>query len=153
MATGDVTLFEEFIREIGEEVHNFSAPDTLKCGIVDDTLTPLKSIATPRWADFSANEVSTAGGYTANGETLAGVDWSEADGVATLKAQSFTLAQDAGGFADAYWAIIYNDTATNDEAICFIELGGPVSEVAGDVTIKFDGAAVGVAGAICTHSD
>ena len=152
MATGDVTLFEEYTREIGEKVHDFSN-DTLKIGLVDDTLTPLKSRATPKWADFVANEVSTGGNYTGDGETIGGTTWTESAGVSTLAGESFTLAQDAGGFADAYWGIIYNDTATNDEAIAFVELGGPVSEVAGDVTIKFNGADVGVAGSICTHSD
>ena len=152
MATGDVTLFEEFVREIGEEIHNFPS-DTLKCLLVDNGNPPAKTDATPRLASYVGDEVGTGGGYTANGETLTSVDWLEAAGVATLRADSFTLAQNGAGFTDAYWAIIYNDTAAADQAICFIELGGPVSEVAGDVTIKFDGAAVGAPGAICTHSD
>lgn len=152
MATGDLTLFEEFGREIGEELHNFSS-DTLKIGLIDNSTPPTAADATPRWGDYSANEVdSTAGNYTANGETLAGVAWTEAAGVSTLAAQSFTIAQDGSGFTNGYWAIIYNDTAAADQAIGFIELGGPVSEVAGDVTIKFNGAAVGVAGSICTHT-
>lgn len=151
MAAGDVILFEEFTHEIGEEVHNFSS-DTLKIGIVDNTLAPVKTIATPRWADWSVNEVSGTG-YTANGNTLTTVTWTEADGVATLKADSFTITQNAGGFTGAYWGIIYNDTATNDEAICFVELGTAIGNVTGDVVVKFNNIASGSPGAICTHSD
>ena len=134
MARGDVVLFEEFAREEGEGVHDFSA-DTLKVGLVDNTVTPTASDATPRWSDYSANEVSTSGGYTADGETLTNVTWLEADGVATLDADNISLAQNSEGFTDAYWGIIYNSSATNGEAIGFIDLGGPVSEQSGPVAI------------------
>ena len=151
MATGDVTLFEEFSREAGEKIHDFSS-DTIKVGIIDNTAAPIASDATPRWADYSANEVGTGGNYVANGMTIVGVTWLEAGGVSTLQGESFTIAQDGSGFTDGYWGILYNGTATNDEAFGFVELGGPVSEVAGPVTIKWDGADVGVAGTICTHT-
>ena len=61
MATGDVTLFEEFVDQLGEEQHNF-ASDTLKLGIVGDTLSTLATVSTPTWAPYSANEVTNAGG-------------------------------------------------------------------------------------------
>lgn len=140
MATGDVTIFEEFAAEIADKIHDFAA-DTFKLGIVDNTATePTAAQATPRWADFQANEVGTGGNYTANGETLANVTWTEVGGVATLKADNVTIAQDAvNGFTLGYWGIIYNDTATNDEAIAFVELGGPVSEKAGPITVDWSG--------------
>jgi hypothetical protein len=116
MATGDVTIFEEVAEMIGEETFNFES-DTLKLGLIDNSTPPTAADATPRWADYSGNEVSTAGGYTANGETLASVTYTEADGVATLDADNVSLSQDGSGFTDAYWGIIYDDTATNDEAI------------------------------------
>jgi hypothetical protein len=134
MARGDFTLFEEFADELGEGVHTLGS-DTVKLGIVDDTLTPTAADATPRWADYSANEVTTAGGYTANGETLTTVTYTEAAGVATFDSDAMSLTQDGSGFTDAYWAIMYNDSADADQAIGFIDLGGPVSEQAGDVTI------------------
>ena len=137
MATGDVTVFEEFAAEVGDKIHDFAA-DTFKLGIVDNTATePTAATASPRWADFSGNEVSTAGGYTANGETLANVAFSEAGGVATFRADNVVISQDGSGFLDGYWGIIYNDTATNDEAVAFVEMGGPVSEQAGDITFDW----------------
>ena len=151
MAAGDVTLFEEFTREIGEKIYNLSS-DTLKFGIIDNTLAPVKSIATPRWADWSVNQVSGTG-YTADGNTLTTVTWTEADGVSTLKADSFTISQNGAGFTGAYWGIIYSSTATNDEAICFVELGTAIGNDTGDVVVKFNNVASGSPGAICTHSD
>jgi hypothetical protein len=141
MATGDVTIFEEVSEMIGEETFNFES-DTLKLGLIDNTTPPTAADATPRWADYSGNEVSTAGGYTANGETLASVTYTEADGVATLDADNVSLSQDGSGFTDAYWGIIYDDTATNDEAIGFVELGGPVSEQAGPVAINWNASGI-----------
>ena len=141
MATGDLTIFEEFVDQIGEEQHNFSA-DTLKLGLVDNVLAPTAADATPTWSDYSANEVSAAGGYTANGETLANVTWIEAAGTATLDADNVELAQNGAGFTDAHWGIIYNDTSGTDMAIGFVELGGPVSEQAGPVNINWNASGI-----------
>ena len=128
-------MFEEFADQIGEEGHKFDT-DVLKMGLVDNVKTPLAADATPTWSDYVANEVSTAGGYTANGETL-NSSWAEAAGVGTLDADAVALSQDGSGFEDAYWAIIYNETNATDMAIAFIDLGGPISEVAGPITIDF----------------
>lgn len=141
MATGDVTIFEEFTEMLGQEVFDFDN-DTLKLGLIDNTTPPTAADATPRWGDYSGNEVGTGGGYTANGETLTTVSWSEADGTATLDADNVSLTQDASGFTDAYWGIIYDDNATNDEAIGFVELGGPVSEQAGPVAINWNASGI-----------
>jgi hypothetical protein len=146
MATGDVTLFEEFSEQLGTEQHNFST-DTLKLGLIDNMAPPTAADATPTWSDYSANEVGTGGGYPAGGITLASVTWSEAAGVATLDAANIALSQNASGFTDAYWGILYNDTNGTDMAIAFVELGGPVSEVAGPVNINWN------AGGIVTVSD
>ena len=141
MARGDLTVFEEFSKQLGDEAHNFQS-DVLKAGIVDATLTPLASIATPAWTDFSANEVGTGGGYVAGGLTLANVVYTEVGGVATLDADDIAMLQDAGGFTDGFWVIIYNDTNGTDMAIAFVELDGPVSEVAGPITISWNASGV-----------
>jgi len=141
MATGDVTVFEEFADQLGEEAHNF-ASDTLKLGLIDNTTPPTAADATPTWSDYSGNEVATTGGYTANGETLTTVSWSEASGVATLDADNVSLSQDGSGFTDAYWGILYNDDNATDMAIAFVELGGPVSEQAGPVAINWNASGI-----------
>lgn len=136
MAKGDVVIFQEAMLDLGKAVHNFSTA-TIKCGIVDNTKTPVANEATPRWADFSANEVATTGNYTANGETLTTVAWAMSSGIATMTADDVVISEHVSGFTDGYWAIIYNDSATNDEALYAIDLGGPESEQAGDVSIEF----------------
>jgi hypothetical protein len=143
MATGDVTVFEEFVDQIGEEQHNFDS-DTLKLGIIDDTTPPTAADASPTWSDYSGNEVGTGGGYTANGETLANVSWTEADGTATLDADDVSLSQDGSGFTDGAYGILYNDTNGTDMAIAFVELdaGGGLDETAGDITISWNASGI-----------
>ena len=141
MARGDLTVFEEFSRQLGDEEHNFQS-DVIKAGIVDATITPTAADATPTWTDYSANEVSAAGGYVAGGLTLASVTYTEAGGVATLDADDIAIIQDAGGFTDGFWVIIYNDTNGTDMAIAFVELAGPVSEVAGPITISWNASGI-----------
>ena len=143
MARGDFTLFEEFADQLGSENHNLeNGGDTIKLGLVDDTLTPTAADGTPTWGDYSANEVATTGGYTANGETLANQSYAEADGVATFDADNVVISQNGSGFTDAHWGILYNDTNGTDMAIGFLDLGGPVSEQDGDITIAWNASGI-----------
>jgi len=147
MARGDFTVFEEFADQLGMELHDFDN-DTIKLAIIDNVVTPTAADATPAWGatsgvDYDANEVSTAGGYTSGGETVA-VTWTEADGVATLNDNSgdISLSQDGSGFTDGYYGILYNDSAANKNAIGFVDLGGPVSEQAGPIIITWNASGI-----------
>jgi hypothetical protein len=139
MATGTVTLFEEFTLQLGSENHILTnGGDVIKLGLIDNTTAPTAGDTSPTWSDYSANEVGTGGGYTADGVTLANQSYTEAAGTATFNADDVSFTQNASGFTDAYWGIIYNSTNASDMAIGFVELGGPVSEVAGPVTISWN---------------
>ena len=136
MAKGDLTVFEEFALDIGKGVHDFSS-DTIKVALIDNAAAPTAADATPRWADYSGNEVSGTG-YAAGGATLSGVTYTEASGVAKFDdTGNVTWSQNGAGPTDIYWAIVYNDTASNDEAVCFVDMGGPASLQDGDVSITW----------------
>jgi hypothetical protein len=143
MARGDFTVFEEFALQLGQGIHNFVS-HTIKLAIITNAVTPAAADGTPAWGatsgvDYDGNEVSAAGGYTAGGITVP-VTWTEAGGVATLNDDSgdIALAQNAAGFTNGYWGILFNFSATNRNAIGFLDLGGPVSEVAGPVNINWN---------------
>lgn len=148
MAQGDVTVFEEFALSLGTETHNLpNGNDVIKLAIIDNVITPTAADATPAWGassgvDYDDNEVSSAGSYTAGGETLGTIAFTEAAGVATFDADNVVIAQDGSGFTDGYWGIIYNETATNNEAIAFVEMGGPVSEQAGQITFTWNASGI-----------
>lgn len=149
MATGTVTVFNEFLVSLAEGKINLET-DTFKLGLIDDTVTPVVDTATPTWdgsssQEFDGNEVGTGGaGYDAGGITISGPELDRTAAVATFDDDDSNLAlvQDASGFTDAYWGILYSDTATAKNAVCFIELGGPVSQVAGPIAINFNASGI-----------
>jgi len=142
MARNDWVTFEEFSVDLANGVHNLGS-DTFKVGLVDETATvPAAATATPRWADFSGNEVSGTG-YTAGGDELSGTSTAEEDGVTTFDdTGNVTWSQNGAGPTDIYWAILYNDTADNKEAVGFLDMGGPVSLVDGDVSITWNASGI-----------
>ena len=143
MARGDLTVFNELAISTGEKKINLET-DVIKLALIDNTVTPTKDAATPMWSagsseDYDANEVSTAGGYPAGGLTISGPELIRSGDVSTFDDDNsnLSLLQDAGGFEDAYWAIIYSDTAANKDAIAFINLAGPLSERTAPIDINF----------------
>lgn len=137
MAKGDVVIFQEAMLNILTGVHGDLSSAALKCGIVDDTITPVANLASPTWGDFSTNEVTNAGNYITGGIALTTIVAAMVGGIAKITADDVVIAEHASGFTDGYWAIIYDDDATSDEALYAIDLGGPENEQAGDVTVEF----------------
>lgn len=147
MAQGDVTVYQDFVDQLGKKVHNFPT-DTLKLGIITNATPPTAADNNPSWTLYSANEVSDSGGYTVGGVTLTGVTWVETGGTATLDdSGNISLAQNASGFVDGYWGILYNDTVAGKNAIAFIDLAGPASEQSGPINITW-----GIAGILVVAS-
>lgn len=131
MAAGDFTLFEEAGLAMFDGTHDFDT-HTFKLAILDNTTAPTAADATPALADYT--QVGSAGSYTAGGDTMT-VSLSEAAGVVTVDITTNpTWAQNASNDTDAYWLLLYNDTATGDPAIGYVELGGPIDMSTGDLT-------------------
>lgn len=143
MAQGDITMFQEFSADIGLAIHNLST-GTVMCMLVDNSNAPTAAEATPRYSDWSGanGEVTDAGTYVDKGLDIANT-WSQTGGTATFDgATNPSWAQDASNATDAYWAILFNDTATNDEAICYVDLGGPIDMTAGALTITWNASGI-----------
>ena len=82
----------------------------------------------------ASNEVANGNGYTTAGETLTNV---------TPTSSSTTAYTD---FADVTWttasftargALIYNDTASGDPAVCVLDFGADYTATNGDFTVQF----------------
>ena len=152
MATGSISWFSAGLLQLGTKIHDLTS-DTLKLGIVTTATVPTIDTAVPHWGgtgttNFATNQVGTGGGYTGP-ITLASVTFTEigtGPKVPTLRATDVTIAQNASGFANGAYGIIYNDTDTNKRALGFIELSstGALSIVSGSVTIDFQGAGTDV---------
>ena len=146
MATGTIKWFAAGLLELGNKVHNLGS-DTLKLGIVTTATVPSLSTAIPHWGgtgttDFSANQVATAGTQYTGPKTLASVTWTNVSNVPTLRATDIAMTQDASGFTNGAYGIIYNDTDSSKRALGYVEIssGGSASLVAGALTIDWGGA-------------
>lgn len=143
MATGDIKWFAQGLLDLGNKVHDMDGDDW-RLGLVTSATTPSLSTAGPHWGgtgttNFASNQVATATAYTGP-IALASESWSLVSNVPTFRADVVTVAQDAGGFTNARWAILYNNTDANKRAIAFVDLGSDRSIVSGSLTIDWSGA-------------
>lgn len=131
MAT--LTKFYSFMEAIHEKKHNLGS-DTLKV-LLTNTAPSLSNTVK---ADISG-ELSTANGYTAGGATITVTSSAQSSGLYTLIASDVTWTASGGSIGPFRYAIIYNDTATNDELIGYIDYGYSVTVASGQTfTIDFD---------------
>ena len=137
MATGDLVVFDEAKAKMIEG--NWASTDNFYCAICDNTATPAAGTATPVFGDFT--EVGAAGSYTANGTDLGALSTLVTESAGTMTFDSGTnptWTQNASNDTDAYWAIVYNFTDAGKDALCFIDLGGPVDMTAGALTVTWN---------------
>ena len=131
MAT--LTKFYSFVEAIHEKKHNLGS-DTLKV-LLTNTAPSLSNTVK---ADISG-ELSTANGYTAGGATITVTSSAQSSGLYTLIASDVTWTASGGSIGPFRYAVIYNDTASNDELIGYIDYGYSVTVSSGQTfTIDFD---------------
>jgi hypothetical protein len=141
MAVGDLVVFEEAKAKMISG--DWASTDVFYCAILDNTATPTAAFATPTLSDFT--QVGAAGSYTSGGTSLGALSTlvSEAAGVMTFDSGTNpTWAQNASNDTDAYWALVYNFTDAGNDALCFVDLGGPVDMSAGALTVTWNGSGI-----------
>jgi hypothetical protein len=148
MAQGDIKWFNQALLDLGSAIHNLGS-NTLNYGIIKSAanggIDPLTTTAAPHWGgtgttNLSTSQVVTTGtSYTGPAALPATVTWTSIP-PATLRAGIITLAQDASGFTNGRWLIIYNATNAAKQALCFVDLGSDRSLVTGSLTIDWSGA-------------
>lgn len=69
-------------------------------------------------------------------QTVASTTISATGDFIKFSAASITVPQDAAGFTNGYYGVLYDDTDVNKHCIAFIDLGGPVSIQGGPLTIN-----------------
>lgn len=141
MARGDFTLFQQFTQDIGKGLHDFSS-DTIKLGLIDNSITPAADDVDPKWSSYSAAEVVDTGGYTAGGETLLNSSYTISDNTSKFDADNIEFIVNIAGFTDAYYGILYNDSTAQKLAIAFLDLGGPIDETTEEFSINWNSSGV-----------
>jgi hypothetical protein len=121
-----------FKQELMQGVHNFTAitGNTFKLALYDDNA----AFTAATTAYTSSNEVAPSGSYAAGGGTLTNITPTTSGTTAftDFADLSFTAAT-----ITAYGALIYNDTAAGDPAVCVLDFGGAKTSTNGTFTIIF----------------
>lgn len=115
-----------------QAVHNFTAStgNTFKLALYDNSA----SFTAATTAYTATNEVANSGTYSAGGGTLTNITptTSGTTALTDFDDLSFTSAT-----ITAYGALIYNDTAAGDPAVCVLDFGGAKTSTSGTFQIIF----------------
>lgn len=86
-----------------------------------------------KYADVSGSELAAGNGYTAGGNTLAGVSVAEddVDDRCEVTWNNTTWTAVGGTIGPASGAIIYDDTEPNDAIVGYLDFGGDYSQADG----------------------
>jgi len=143
MAQGDVFVFDQFLVDVCEGVHDLENDD-IRCAITDGTTTPTQTTPDPRWGaagttDFSAEESSPqTGNYTAGGNVCSNPTVTLVGGLAEIDFDDpATWAQNASNPTNARWGIVYNFTAGGKNCIGAVDLGSTFNMTTGDLQISW----------------
>lgn len=124
-----------FKQELMQGVHNFTngTGNTFKLALYDNSA----SFTAATTAYTNTNEVPNSGSYSAGGGTLTNVTPTTSGTTAFTDFDdlSFTSAT-----ITAYGALIYNDTAAGNPAVCVLDFGGAKTSTSGTFTIIFPAA-------------
>ena len=129
MATSIYNKFYTLVEDMAEAKHNFQS-DTLKVALSNASNAPSASL------DKKLTDITTIDTTNLDSTILSVTSSGQTNGVYKLVLADKLLT--ATGDVPAFrYAIIYNDTAANDELICFFDYGSEVTLASGD-TIKLD---------------
>ena len=127
-------LCTSFKQEILEAVHNFknTGGSTFNLALY----TSSASLGAGTTAYTTSNEVSGTN-YTAKGASLTRVDPTTSGTTAFSDFADLTF---SNATVTARGALIFNDSASGDPAVCALDFGGDKTSTAGDFTIQFPAA-------------
>jgi len=138
MAAGDTHVSAKFVSNMSiTSLASLWATNTIKMGIITNAQTPGINDSDPRWGaggtqNYSTAEVTPGGNYSAGGISLAGTTSTLSGAATSLNCTSpISLAANASNPTGAYWGIFYDSTDAGKHVFGFIDLGGPLSLVAG----------------------
>jgi hypothetical protein len=125
--------FNSFVEAIGRKIHNLNA-DTLKVMLTNTAPVAGNAVKT------DITEIAAGSGYSAGGSASAGNTYAQSSGTAKLLSGDVVFTASGGNIGPFRYAVLYNDTATNDELIGSWDYGSSQTTLNGETfTVDFDG--------------
>lgn len=144
MAAGAWTVYTQAVVNLGKKTMDLSA-DTFVLTLVTNSYVP-NANTDAAWSAVSANELSTAGGYTAGGVALTGQTWTNSLGTTTFTCANPSWATfSAGPFR--YGVIVHRAAgalAAGDLLLSYSDLGGggTITGTGGTFTVTINASGV-----------
>jgi hypothetical protein len=132
MAFSGNFMCTSFKVELMRGVHNFTAStgNTFKLALYNNSA----SFTAATTAYTNTNEVPNSGSYAAGGGTLTNITPTS---TGTTAFTDFADLSFTSATITAFGALIYNDTAAGDPAVCVLDFGGAKTSTSGTFTIIF----------------
>ena len=124
--------FQSFVEALAEKVHNLGS-DTLKV-----VLTNTAPVATNTQLS-NITQIANGNGYTTGGATATTSSSAQTSGTYKLVLADVVWTA-SGAMGPFRYAVLYNDTATNDELIGWWDYGTAITLASGETfTVDYDG--------------
>lgn len=129
-------LFNKFLEALAEKKHNLGS-DTLRIALTNTA--PTAATDTVYDPVTLHPPPAAANGYTTGGYTVTVDSSSESGGTYTLACTTdIDVDADEGGIGPFRYALMYNDTASNDEVIGYWDRGSSVTIASSDPPLVLD---------------
>lgn len=112
--------FDSFVEAMAEGAHDLGA-DTLKAAFTNSAPT---AASDTQFSDIT--EITAENGYSAGGVTLTQSSSAQTAGTYKLVCADGVVTA-TGGVGPFRYVVFYNDTATNDELISYVDYGATVT--------------------------
>ena len=120
----------------------FNSAFAAKWNGVHDLATNVVKVALTLTAPVATNtqlsdltQIAAGNGYTTGGFTLASKTSTQTSGVYTLGGDNVTVLATGGTMADWRYIVVYDDTATNDELLFYIDAGSTQTLLVGESVV------------------
>jgi hypothetical protein len=125
--------FYSFVEALSEKVHNLGS-DTLKIMLVNSP-APVAS----NTIKVNLTEISAGFGYTAGGTAVTITTSAQTSGLYKLIGNDVVFTAAGGSIGPFRYAVLYNDTASNDELIGWWDYGSSITLASGETfTVDLD---------------
>jgi len=108
--------FNSLSEALCEKVHDLGT-DTLKIALTNTA----PSASNTQFTDLT--EITAGNGYSAGGFAITASSSSQSGGTYSLVLNAATLTASGGSIGPFRYLVLYNDTATNDELISYLDRG------------------------------
>lgn len=120
MPVADYNKFFDYAEQVNRAVHNWGT-HTFKGALTNTAPNQGMNV----FADIT--EIAAGNGYSAGGFTFDSVTLTESNGEAKLVTADEVVTASGGSIGPFRYLVVYNDTATNKNLVCFFDYGSSIT--------------------------